>query len=649
LTADSLITNTIGFTTYHCFKDVTNIVKAAGLNARWTVANVVGQTAQNNKFAGWNMIVVYKNDLQNMRQLTVFNGLAVVNTATVDIPVSGFLTPPTGPVTFEMGLYCYDGDRSTNGDALSFNGAGTFVSVNDAINPANNAFNSTVGRNGVLTSFRRPNYNNNYSIDADIFIPNNTAKNFIGNSATSCTLRQTTSGDVYLTQAVSFAIDVYSPDVRAAVSVQDINGGTVQPGDTLEYTVTGKNIGSDPSINTFITDSIEQNADYIPGTIVITAGPNLGAKTDGLSDDQAEYLSASRTVRVRIGTGANGTTGGQVNDSPFGIDSTTFKFRVKVSSDCYKLACDNIINNSALITGTGITSGITYINASNPGIFDAFGCPIPGATTTPINSSSCIAPPDTSISVCNIPAVPTFASIYTRPGYVFYNSGGTVVTSPSTAGNYYAVYTAYAGCTDTVNIVVSFVCNPPVANGDNGSTLTEDGANGTINVLTNDTDPQGNPSTPTNGAGQFTVDLNTTSGGVQTTNTTPQGVWTYNSTTGEVTFDPANDFNGTATLIYQLCDPSSLCDTAVISFIVTPVNDPPVANDDNGSALTEDGPNGTVNVLTNDTDIDGNPTAPVNGVGQFTVDLDPGTAGIQTTFTDAQGVWTLNTATGVVT
>ena len=35
--------------------------------------------------------------------------------------------------------------------------------------------------------------------------------------------------------------------------------------------------------------------------------------------------------------------------------------------------------------------------------------------------------------------------------------------------------------------------------------------------------------------------------------------------------------------------------------------------------------------------MDGNPGAPVNGAGQFTIDLDPGTAGIQTTFTDGQG------------
>ncbi|WP_055095177.1 DUF11 domain-containing protein, partial [Flavobacterium aquidurense] len=81
------------------------------------------------------------------------------------------------------------------------------------------------------------------------------------------------------------------------------------------------------------------------------------------------------------------------------------------------------------------------------------------------------------------------------------------------------------------------------------------------------------------------------------------------------------------------------------------VNHAPVANDDDLSAspLTEDGADGTVNVLSNDTDEDGNPTAPVNGAGQFTVDLNPALPGIQTTYTDAKGVWTLNTTTGIVT
>lgn len=86
----------------------------------------------------------------------------------------------------------------------------------------------------------------------------------------------------------------------------------------------------------------------------------------------------------------------------------------------------------------------------------------------------------------------------------------------------------------------------------------------------------------------------------------------------------------------------------MITFGVTAVNDAPVANDDNGGSIIEDGANGIVDILTNDTDVEGNPTAPTNGPGQFTVDMDLATAGVQATITTAQGVWTYNPAIGLV-
>ena len=153
----------------------------------------------------------------------------------------------------------------------------------------------------------------------------------------------------------------------------------------------------------------------------------------------------------------------------------------------------------------------------------------------------------------------------------------------------------------TATIIIVEISDPPDATSDVGATLVEDGANGTINIIANDTDPEGNPTSPTNGIGQFTFDINTGLGGVQTTNTTSAGVWVYDPTTGIVTFDPANNYNGTATIQYQLCDPSGLCDIANISFVVTSVPDAPDAVDDNGGVLIEDGPNGTVNIIANDT------------------------------------------------
>ncbi|MGJ8661737.1 MAG: cadherin-like domain-containing protein, partial [Bacteroidota bacterium] len=459
VTASSSETNTIGFNTFHCFSDITSLLTSQGGNFRVTVADIPSnRIGSSNQFGGWTIAVVFKNDLLTMRQLSVFKGLANVSgSSTVDIPVSGFLTPPTGPVSLEIGLMVHDGDRGLTGDGCSFSGmnqtpASTFVPLSDALNPTTNFFNSTISNNGVLTPFRIPNMNNTGGLDADIIVPNNISKNYIGNSATNFTFRQTTGGETYLTQMVSTAIDIYEPDVRAGVRVIDLNGGSAIPGDTLEYYVSGINIGSDPALNTYFTDSIESNANYVLGSIEIIHGPNSGVKSDLAGDDQAEYNSVSKTIRVRAGTGANSTSGGQMNNSPSGADSTVFKFRVTVTNECVKFSCDNIIDNRAVIFGTGPTSGNIISAGSNPGIFDAFGCPVSGSTKTLIISPPCVFPNDTIIPgyCANKPLTDLPYS-----GYSYFNSSFSPVTTAVSTGTYYAINTASAGCGDTIMITIN--------------------------------------------------------------------------------------------------------------------------------------------------------------------------------------------------
>jgi uncharacterized repeat protein (TIGR01451 family) len=399
LTADYLKDNSTGYKSYHCFKDITSLVQASsGRNGLMTVANVVTQTGAKNQFGGWTIVIIYKDNTKTLRNLTVFDGLANVSSgfSTTDIPISGFQTPLTGPVNFELGIVVYDGDRSYTGDQFMFKGASSFINISDAIHPSTDVFNSTIAYNGVLTPLRNPSYNNTLGMDANIFVPNNSAKNFIGNNAISATIRQTTCGETYLTQVVTSAIDVYEPDNRSSVTAANIThpgASLATPGDIIEYTVTGTNIGSDPSINTYITDPIDVSASYVPGSLSIVSGPNSGTKTDAAGDDQAEYISATKTVRVRIGTGANSFLGGTVNNSATGTDSTVFKFRVQITSDCTYLYCHSTLLNSAHIFGTGNLSGNTFEVLSNIKIFDdSTGCAISGSTPTPVNISGCSAP-----------------------------------------------------------------------------------------------------------------------------------------------------------------------------------------------------------------------------------------------------------------
>jgi uncharacterized repeat protein (TIGR01451 family) len=134
----------------------------------------------------------------------------------------------------------------------------------------------------------------------NIFIPNNSGNTFIGNNATSANIRLISTGDIVLSQVVTSAIDVYEPDLRATLTYTDLNGGQIQPNDILEYKIKCVNIGSDPSVNTFLIDTIDVRTNYVPGSLQIVSGPNAGVKTDGLADDQGEYISATKIVKFRI-------------------------------------------------------------------------------------------------------------------------------------------------------------------------------------------------------------------------------------------------------------------------------------------------------------------------------------------------------------
>lgn len=366
------------------------------------------------------------------------------------------------------------------------------------------------------------------------------------------------------------------------------------------------------------------------GVILVDAATDASVKTVA---GGANGASASSAVTEWTSNGATSGNSGNVVSAAVAIQT------VYCNAD---LGITKAANNSSPTAGTDVEFTITVNNAGQ-------GAATNVVVTDNLTSGFTFVSATPSVGTWTSPTwnIPTLANGATATL--------TLVATVNTSG----VFTNTASVTadqddfdtDDNSITIALTPGlPPVANDDIvGTALLEDGPNGTVNIITNDTDPNGNPTAPTNGVGQFTVDLNTTLAGIQNSFVAPEGVWTYLPATGLAIFDPANNFNGTSSLTYQLCDPTGLCDLAVITFTVNAVNDLPVANDDTGASVPEDGTNGTVNVLTNDVDADGAITAPVNGVGQFSVDLDPATAGIQTTFTNSTGVWTLATATGIVT
>lgn len=67
-------------TRYSAFADVTGLVRDAGVG-NYTVANVQSGTGED-RYAAWDLIVVYRDSTQPPRNLTVFDGLATISRLT---------------------------------------------------------------------------------------------------------------------------------------------------------------------------------------------------------------------------------------------------------------------------------------------------------------------------------------------------------------------------------------------------------------------------------------------------------------------------------------------------------------------------------------------------------------------------------------
>ena len=129
---------------YGAFADVTSMVQAAGAGT-YSVANVQAGTG-GDRYAGWTLVVAYQDPTQPPRNLTVDDGFVTVQSGSppITIPVSGFRTPPSGPVRTTLGFVAYEGDAGLTGDSATLN----TTKLSDPGSPANNFFDSAISEPG---------------------------------------------------------------------------------------------------------------------------------------------------------------------------------------------------------------------------------------------------------------------------------------------------------------------------------------------------------------------------------------------------------------------------------------------------------------------------------------------------------------------
>ncbi len=336
---------------YQATADVTDLVRDATQGGTTTAFRVSGvdsvefaASVDEMSYASWTIVVFLFDPAQPNRNLSLFDGLDVVDkNSSAVVELSGFHVPLAG-FDARLGVVAYEGDGSIAGDSLSFNGS----TLSDATNTADNFFNGSRSTLGIPQSNAGdlPQLTgaagSMSGIDMDVV----DVAPLLAPGDTRAVIQASTTQDVYLLGVFVTSISTLAPSFETMFkSGVDLNGGALLPGDVVEFTIDATNTGNDPAVDVVLEDSLESGLAFVRGSLEIVAGANAGPLTDAVHDDQGEYLEGSHMVQVRLGAYADGVSGGRMNPG----EPATVRFKAT-----YTGTAAGFVRNQASILARGL-------------------------------------------------------------------------------------------------------------------------------------------------------------------------------------------------------------------------------------------------------------------------------------------------------
>jgi gliding motility-associated-like protein len=214
------------FDYFSAIKDVTAQVQATG-NGTYTISDldvsdfIELHAQRNTNFAGWALIVVYKNPNLLLNQLNVYDGMqAVPNEINITLNSLNVIDN----VDAKIGFLAWEGDSGISvNETLRINGNPI---GNPPLNPVDNAFNGT----NSLT-----NATNLYNMDLDVYpIQNN-----INIGDTSAQIQLTSDRDFVMINAIVTKLNIQLPDATVGIN----NVATTCDSRTIiaDYTISNTN------------------------------------------------------------------------------------------------------------------------------------------------------------------------------------------------------------------------------------------------------------------------------------------------------------------------------------------------------------------------------------------------------------------------
>ncbi|WP_454976382.1 isopeptide-forming domain-containing fimbrial protein, partial [Capnocytophaga bilenii] len=430
----TLVSTNVNSGLYVYIADVTD--KLTSVAGNYTVANL---QAPNRYAAGWTLFIIYEDATKPARNISLFDGLAIVDGSTsAVIDIQGFKTVPSPlPVNAKIGFASLEGDAGGVGDQL-------FIKTNKIANsvlsspgrPSNNFFNSTYTDESGINLNRTPKSKNLMGYDAGILQLENANNRILDNNSTWAKLTATTNGDVYYPFMFAFNVEVIEPTVVMNKRVynaanQDVTGqNNIALGSTLKYEIEFQNQGNDDAKNLTITDILP---------------PNLENSATGIyvSDSRITYNYDPNTRKLTVNV-PNDLV--KQNGSKYKI---SFNVKVVPKCDTWTSPCANKIQNSASATYQGTRNPATFTPKSSNAQFSACGSTEESSTDflVGVDFSKCTY--KTSTILCqptmNLTAAADFDSYtWTKEGDSSFSRTGRTI-SINAVGTYKVTKTK-AGC-----------------------------------------------------------------------------------------------------------------------------------------------------------------------------------------------------------
>ena len=211
-------------TYFSAFKDVTSLIQTTG-NGDYTISNLdISQFEafhfqRKTNFAGWAIVIIYKNDALPLNQVNVYHGLqGVPDELSITLSSLNVIDDNNSKV----GFVAWEGDSGLATEEFRMNG----TLLSNASNPPNNIFNGTNSISGSSTL---------YNMDLDIYdIQNNIA---IGDTTAEISL--TSFQDFVMINTVVTKLNSQLPD--ATVSIDSIEKQCDSKTIVVNYTVSNLN------------------------------------------------------------------------------------------------------------------------------------------------------------------------------------------------------------------------------------------------------------------------------------------------------------------------------------------------------------------------------------------------------------------------